>query len=116
MAAQVLNEYGIIKIENEIIAKVAGLTAMDCYGVVGMGARSVKSGLVHLLKRESLTKGIYVSIEEDAVTIDIHIIVEYGTNIGAIGETLVDTVIYKVKEILGLVISRVNIFVVGVRV
>lgn len=113
--AQIINEYGIIKIDNEVVARVAGYTAMDCYGVVGMGAKSVKDGLVHLLKKESLTKGIHVSMLGNNIVIDIHIIVEYGTNITAIAQTLIDTVIYKVKEIVGVDLHQVNINVVGVR-
>ncbi len=58
MSAKLENQYGTISIENEVIARVAGLTALDCYGIVGMAAKNVKDGIVQLLKRESLTKGI----------------------------------------------------------
>jgi len=116
MTAQIVNEFGIIRIDNEVVARVAGLTAMDCYGVVGMGAKSVKDGLIHLLKRESLTKGIHVNIQGNTLTIDIHIIVEYGTNIAAIADSLIQNVIYKVKEFVGLDVSLVNVYVVGIRV
>jgi len=80
-----------------------------------MGAKSVKDGLVHLLKRESLTKGIHVYMDGNTIVIDIHIIVEYGTNIKAIADSLIDSVIYKVKEVVGLEVRQVNVRVVGVR-
>ena len=60
MSAKLENQYGTISIENEVIARIAGLTAVDCYGIVGMAAKNMKDGLVQLLKRESLTKGIDV--------------------------------------------------------
>ncbi|MCL1996728.1 MAG: Asp23/Gls24 family envelope stress response protein [Defluviitaleaceae bacterium] len=113
--SQIVNEYGTIKIDREVVARVAGLAAMDCYGVVGMGAKSVKDGLVHLLKRESFTKGIHVSMVSNTTVIDIHIIVEYGTNIVAIAETLIKNVSYKVKEFVGLDVDQVVIYVVGIR-
>ena len=116
MTTQIVNELGVITIENEVVARVAGLTAMDCYGVVGMGARSLKDGLVHLLKRESLTKGIDVIMDGETLIIDIRIIVEYGTNISAIAQNIIDSIIYKVKEIVGLEVSHVNISVVGIRI
>ena len=116
MTAQIVNEYGIIKIQDEVIARIAGLTAMECYGVVGMGAKSVKDGIVHLLKRESLTKGIHVCNCDNTLTIDLHIIVEYGTNIAAISETLISTVIYKIKDMVGIEVGKCNIYVVGIRV
>ena len=111
----IVNKYGVIKIDREVVARIAGLAAMDCYGVVGMGAKSVKDGLVHLLKRESFTKGIHVSMVGNVTLVDIHIIVEYGTNIAAIAETLIKNVNYKVKEFVGLDIDQVIIHVVGVR-
>ncbi len=125
MAIITRNEFGTITIENEVISRIAGLAAMDCYGIVGMAARSVKDGIVQLLKRESLTKGICLSqssenseISENGnlLSIDLHIIVEYGTNISAIANTLINTVKYKIKENIGLTVGQINIFVEGIRV
>lgn len=99
MSAKLENQYGTISIENEVIARVAGLTALDCYGIVGMAAKNVKDGIVQLLKRESLTKGIKISVNEDKISIDMHIIVEYGTNITAIAENTISTVKYKVETV-----------------
>ena len=71
-------DLGIITIDPEVIAKYAGTVAVECFGIVGMAAVNVKDGLVHLLKKESLTKGIQVDISDDNhLTIDFHIIVSY---------------------------------------
>jgi len=116
MPCKLKNELGVITIDNEVIARIAGLAAMDCYGIVGMAAKNVKDGLVQLLKLESLTKGVRLTISEDSAIVDLHIIVEYGTNISAIGETLISTVKYRVEEYTGLRVEKINIFVEGVRV
>ena len=98
MSAKLENQYGTISIENEVIARIAGLTAVDCYGIVGMAAKNMKDGLVQLLKRESLTKGIRINVNEEQISIDLHIIVEYGTNITAIAENIISTVKYKDRK------------------
>ncbi|NLM13684.1 MAG: Asp23/Gls24 family envelope stress response protein [Epulopiscium sp.] len=116
MVGNLMNEYGNIFIENEVIARIAGLTAMECYGVVGMATKNVTDGLVQLLRKESLTKGIKVYINENGVTIDFHIIVEYGTKISAVADNLINTVKYKIEEFIGLKVEKINIFVEGVRV
>ncbi|GFI61108.1 putative protein [Clostridiales bacterium] len=117
MSVKLENQYGTVSIENEVIARIAGLTAIDCYGIVGMAAKNVKDGLVQLLKRESLTKGIKLSVnEKDNIIIDMHIIVEYGTNISAIAENTISTVKYKVETVCGIDVEQVNVFVEGVRV
>ena len=116
MSAKLENQYGTISIENEVIARIAGPTAVDCYGIVGMAAKNMKDGLVQLLKRESLTKGIRINVNEEQISIDLHIIVEYGTNITAIAENIISTVKYKVETVCGIAVEQVNVFVEGVRV
>ena len=75
-------ELGMISIDSEVIARYAGSTAVECFGIVGMAAVSMKDGLVKLLKRESLTHGINVTINDNAIEIDFHVIVSYGVKIG----------------------------------
>ena len=110
------NEYGFIIIDDEVIARMAGLAAMGCYGVVGMAVKSVKDGIVHLLKIESLTKGVRIERSGDLITIELHIIVLYDTNISAIADSLISTVKYRVEHHVGVKVGQINIFVDGVRV
>ena len=116
MQSKIKTELGVIAIENEVIARAAGMAAMECYGVVGMAAKNVKDGLVQLLKMESLTKGVRLGSADNALILDLHVIVEYGTNINAIADTLIQNVRYKVEDHLGLPVREVNVYVEGVRV
>jgi len=110
-------EIGTIGIANEVISRLAGNTATECYGVVGMAARSMRDGLVGLLRKESLSKGVRLQTHENGdLMIDLHIIVEYGTNITAIAQTLMDNVKYNVEETVGLKVREVNVLIEGVRV
>ena len=79
--------------------------------------KSMKDGLVKLLKGDSLTRGIRVDIDEDnKITIDFHVIVSYGVSILTVADNLIENVKYKVCEFTGLEIKKINIFVEGVRV
>ena len=78
MLTKITNELGTILIDQEVIAKVAGLAATSGYGVVGMAAKSMKDGLVHLLKKESMTKGVRIQMNDEYLEINLYIIVEYG--------------------------------------
>lgn len=114
---KVNNDYGVIKIKPEVIAHFAGLQAVECFGIVGMAAISVRDGIVKLLKRESMSKGIDVKIDDaNNISIDFHVIVAYGVSIGAVSENLCATVKYKVEEFCGLEVSNIRVFVEGVRV
>ena len=116
MAALFTTEFGNVIIDDEVIAKVAGLAALECYGVVGMASINVKDGLVQLLLGENLTKGIKVRTVEGQTTIEFHIIVEYGVNIKAICDSIVHNVEYKIEKNVGLKVKRVDVVVESVRV
>ena len=116
MKGRIDNKYGSIQIDPEVIAMYAGTTAVECFGIVGMAAVSMKDGLVKLLKRESLTKGINVTIRDNAISIDFHVIVSYGVSILAVTDNLIESVKYKVEELTGMTVEKLNIYVEGVRV
>ena len=116
MKGRMSTKLGNVVISNDVIAKYAGLAAVECSGVVGMAMVSVADGLVKLLKRESLSKGVRVEIENNKIMIDFHIIVVYGVNISAVTENIISNVKYAVEQFTGMEISKINIFVEGVRV
>ncbi len=107
---------GNISIGQDVIAKFAGNAAMECFGVVGMASMSVRDGLVKLLKKDSMTRGIQVILNNNKLTINFHIIVSYGVSILAVADNLIDSVKYKVEEFAGIEVEKINIFVEGVKV
>ena len=118
MASGIMNtNLGNVQIDKEVIAKYAGSSAVECFGIVGMATVNVKDGFAKLLKRESLTHGVEVAVTEDnKITIDLHIIVSYGVSISAVTDNLISNVKYKVEEFAGLPVERISVYVEGVRV
>ena len=116
MKGRINNKLGEIQISSDVIAMYAGMTAVECFGIVGMAAVSMKDGLVKLLKRESLAHGINVEVEDNRLKIDFHVIVAYGVSICAVSDNLMATVKYKVEEFTGMSVEKINVFVEGVRV
>ena len=76
----------------------------------------MKDGLVKLLKKDSLKHGINVTIADNKITLEFHVIVAYGVSISAVSDNLISNVKYKVEEFTGLTIEKINILVEGVRV
>ena len=110
-------DLGIVTIDPEVIAKYAGTVAVECFGIVGMATVSMKDGLVHLLKKESLTRGITVAIsDENHISINFHIVVAYGVSISAVTDNLISNVKYKVERFSGMPVDKINIYIEGVRV
>ena len=117
MQGQMETELGKIVIDTDVIATYAGSVAVECFGIVGMAAVNMKDGLVKLLKKDYLNHGISVSINENnAISLDFHVIVSYGVSIEAVAENLMETVKYKVSSFTGLNVDTINIYVEGVRV
>ena len=116
MKCKTITEMGEILIDTDVIAKYAGTIAVECFGIVGMAAINMKDGLVKLLKKESLAKGINVTVDDKQISIDFHVIVSYGVSISAVSTNLIETVQYKVQEFTGIPVGRINVYVEGVRV
>ena len=116
MKGRIQNDFGEILIDEGVIANYAGSKAVECFGIVGMSTVSMKDGIVKLLKKENLSRGISVSFSEDGITISFHVIVSYGVSIAAVADNLTQTVKYHVEEFTGLKVKAINIIVDGVRV
>ncbi len=117
MKGRMSTDIGEVLVDEAVIAQYAGTTAIECFGIVGMAAVNMTDGIVKLLKKDSLTRGINVVIDEDnQITIDFHVIISYGVSIKAVSDNLISNVKYKVEEFTGLEVKKINIFVEGVRV
>ena len=106
------NELGSIAVSNSVYTKIAGNAATNCFGVKGMAIRSVSDGLVHLLRRESMAKGVLVTPNEDGtISIDLHIMIDQGVNIPALGQSIVSEVRYLVSQQTDTEVKEVNVIV-----
>jgi uncharacterized alkaline shock family protein YloU len=116
MGARKINALGEIVISDEVLATLAGVTAVKCYGIVGMASKRASDGIVQLLGIENLSRGVKVQTAEDEIQIDLYIIVEYGVSISTVAKNVIETVKYSVENYTGLAVDRVNVFVESVRV
>ena len=107
---------GEITINTDVIATYAGSVAVECFGIVGMAAVNMKDGLVKLLKKDSLKHGINVTLNENKISLDFHVIVAYGVSIRAVSDNQIANVKYKVEAFTGIEVENINILVEGVRV
>ena len=106
------NERGNIDIASNVFTILTGNAATNCFGVKGMTTRSVTDGLVHLLRIESMGKGVLVTSNNDnTISIELHIAVDQGVNIPVICESITDRVRYEVTKGTGIEVKRVEIFV-----
>lgn len=116
MKGKLNSEFGNINISEDVIATIAGSSAVECFGIVGMASVSIKDGLVKLLKKDSLQKGIEVTVDEaNEISLKMHIIVAYGVNIYAVCNNLIENVKYQVEQHTGLKTCSIDVFVEGVR-
>lgn len=116
MAFKTTNELGTITVSDQVLATIAGLSAVSCAGVVGMASTSAAEGIAELLKIDNVTKGIKVITEDRDIQIDLHVIIEYGVSMVAVADNIIDTVQYNVESMTGLRVNKVNVFIKGVRV
>ncbi|GIM47537.1 hypothetical protein DNHGIG_30860 [Collibacillus ludicampi] len=117
MPKELQTSFGKISISEHVIATVAGMAAMDCYGLVGMASRKqVKDSITELLGKENPGRGVEVKLLDDELIVELYIIVSYGTRISEVALNVMEKVKYTLETMLGLVVDKVNIVVQGVRV
>ena len=107
---KMITDKGEIRISNEVFTNLTGAAATNCFGVKGMAMRSKRDGLVHLLRRESMSKGVKVLYNEDGtVSIQLHIIVDAGVNLMAVSRAIMNEVRYNVSRLTGVQIKNVDV-------
>ena len=116
MGREIINSYGKITISEDVIATIAGATAIECYGLVGMASRKISDGFVELLRRENLSRGVIVSSKDDELAIELFIVVGYGVKISEVAASVMERVRYTTENLTGLRVSQVNVNVQGVRI
>ena len=106
------NENGSVNVSTSVYTDIAGTAASNCFGVKGMAARSVSDGVYHLLRKESVSKGVRVDFHEDGtISIDLHIMVDNGVNLTAVANSIISEVRYVVTKSTGTEVRVVNVYV-----
>ena len=116
MEYKIKNEQGTIFITEDVMLKVVGYAALECYGIVAMSSKRAKDGFVEWLGRENLSKGVQIKASGDMLDVELFIIVEYGISIAEVCKTIMDTVRYKLESMTGVKVRNVNVSVEGIRV
>lgn len=106
------NDKGSISITMDVFRNLAGDAATKCFGVKGMAGRSKDGGPLQLLRRESMSKGVDVAInDDDSLSLDLHIGVDYDVNIVAVCRSIMNEVSYKVEKWTSMKVKNVDVYV-----
>lgn len=106
---------GSIHVSPRTIATIAFHAALQSYGVVGLTSKNLVNGLAQVLVKDPLN-GVEVHYDGQNITIDLYVIIEYGTRIKSVANSVSNTVRYQVEKALGMSIADVNVHVRGLRV
>jgi len=110
---QINDELGAIRFSDEVVSAIAGLAASEIEGVAGMSG-GFTGGIVGILSKKNLTKGIKVEVGEKEAVINLYLAVYYETYIPDVALQVQENVKETVENMTGLEVSQVNINVQGV--
>jgi uncharacterized alkaline shock family protein YloU len=109
-------DIGRVEISPRAIATIVASAVCQCYGVVGMAPRNLRDSVVQVLRTEDQHKGIEVQIGPAEITIDLYVVIEYGTRIATVARNIMESVKYAVEQAVGLPVAAVNVHIQGLRV
>jgi len=106
---------GSIQVAPRAVATIAYHAALQSYGVVGLAPKNLLNGLTNVLVKDP-TQGVSVQYDGQNINIDVYIVIEYGTRIKSVANSVANTVRYQVEKSLGMPVNQVNIHVSGLRI
>ena len=117
MAAEIITELGSIRMNDDIIATIAGYAAVENYGIVGMNAKTVSDAVTQLFGKDDIKKGVKITINKDGeVDVDLFVTLEYGVSLPAVAANTQKNVRYRIEEMTGLKVNAINVHVEAIRV
>lgn len=116
MIGNIVNDKGTISYSEEVLANIIGLSTMECYGVIGMASKNATDGFWELIRGENLSRGVKIHSKNNELSIELFIIVEYGTKISVIANNIIQKIKYNVEVYTGLKVLSITVNVQGIRV
>ena len=107
---------GSVNIANDVLADLAGYASLESYGVVGMASPSMRDGVAQLLPAQKLRRGVKVAATEDGVSVDLFVVIEFGTNLAEVSHNLASRVRYVLTSTADVKVASVDVHVQGVKV
>jgi len=107
---------GTVEVTPTAIASLASQVVLECYGVVGMATKDLARGIVEILQPASHRRGVEIEIGDDYLTVDLYVVIEYGTRIAVVARNIQSSVKYTLEKALGVPVTAVNVHVQDLRV
>lgn len=112
------NYLGRIEVAPQAIAAIAQQAVLQTYGVVGLASKNLVGGIADLLTPDRAGRGVEVRFtpHDDGICIDLYVVLEFGTRLASVANSLQNLVKFEIEKALGLPVREVNVFVQGLRV
>jgi uncharacterized alkaline shock family protein YloU len=107
---------GRIEVLPAAVASLVSQAVLESYGIVGMCSKDLASGIVEILQPASHRRGVDVHIDDTGITIDLYVVIEYGTRVITVARNVQSSVAYAVEKALGVPVRAVNVHVQDLRV
>ena len=107
---------GAIQIGNDVLADIAGYAALECYGIVGMAAPTLRDGVAQLLSMDKLRRGVRVNSDGEGVQVDLYVVAEYGTNLAEVSHNMSNRVQYVLTSMAEVRVEEVRVHIQGIKV
>lgn len=106
---------GSIQVSPRAIASIAYHATLQSYGVVGLTSKNLMDGLTQVIVKDP-TYGVEVHYDGQKINIDLYLIVEYGTRIKSVADSVSHTVRFQVEKALTMPVDNVNVHIRGLRI
>jgi len=110
-----INDYGAVRIADDVVAVIAEIAAKEVKGIVSMSG-GIADSITEMLGKKSPSKGVKVEVGDEETAIDLFVIVDYGVRIPDVAWQVQENVKKAVETMTGLKVIEVNIHIQGVNI
>lgn len=108
------DELGVIHVSEDVLAVAAAAAVLEVEGVGALAANLGSSLAEMQARKKNLSKGVRVTMAEEAVNVEVAILVKYGSSVQNVAKAVQSAVCTAIENTSGFAVANVNVHVAGV--
>lgn len=106
---------GKVTIAPDVLVTIVRLATLSIPGVTRMSS-SLTGSVDRFLGRAHIGEGVRIEIEDESVSVELHIIVEPKANMLKLGRTIQAEVARAISDMVGMSVRQINVYIDNVDV
>lgn len=106
-------KHGNVNIADDVVGVIASIAASEIEGIKALSG-TLSEEVMEIIGKKNFNKGVHVALVDEIVTVDISLVVDYGTKIQEVSQSVQENVKLAIESMTGLQVAHVNVIIEGI--